>query len=58
MQTRQVLKDPQVAQGAQLIFPQVTQLAQKLAPLGFRPDTLTVDEFCEQYRCLLRGDKF
>jgi energy-coupling factor transport system ATP-binding protein len=55
-ETRQVLKDPQVAQGAQLIFPQVTQLAARLAPLGFRPDTLTVGEFCEQYRELLGED--
>lgn len=53
-ETRQVLRDPAVIQGAQLVFPQVTQLAQALAPLGFRPDTLTVAEFCEQYRELLK----
>lgn len=51
-ETRRVLTHPDMLGQFSATLPQVTRLAQRLAPAGFKPDTLTVAEFCSQFQNL------
>jgi energy-coupling factor transporter ATP-binding protein EcfA2 len=53
--TREILAEAAAMRGAHLTPPQVTRLAQALAPHGLPGDVLTVDEFCRAYRAALGG---
>lgn len=48
-ETRAFFQNAEVLEKAQLGVPQITRLAQGLAPFGMRPDILSVAEFCEAY---------
>jgi cobalt transport protein ATP-binding subunit len=52
--TRQVLSDAPLLRHAFLRPPQVTRIAQRLADLGVRPDTLTVSELYAQIAARVR----
>ena len=50
--TSDVFSQPDTLQRAFLEPPQITQLAQSVEDLGFRPGTLTVEEMIEQFEAL------
>jgi energy-coupling factor transporter ATP-binding protein EcfA2 len=47
--TRNVFQHIELLKQAQLGIPQITELAARLAPFGFRSDILSVAEFCAEY---------
>lgn len=52
----EVFSKPDVLETSSLRVPQITSLAQELAPLGFPADILTVDEFLEVLNELLQPE--
>ena len=53
--TRDVLTDAALLSSAGLTLPAVAALGRALAPLGVRPDALTVDELCDSYASAYQG---
>ena len=53
--TRDVLTDAALLSSAGLTLPAVAALGRALAPLGVRPDALTIDELCDSYASAYQG---
>jgi len=51
-ETRTIFQDVEILHQAHLALPQINQLARRLSSAGVRPDILTVEEFCDEYRKL------
>ncbi len=51
--TRGVFKEIELLEEAALSPPQITRLSRRMIPCGMRGDSLTVEEFCEEYSRLV-----
>jgi energy-coupling factor transport system ATP-binding protein len=52
--TAEVFAHPEILEQTFLEPPQITQLAQRVQELGFRPGTLTVEEMVKQFETFIR----